>query len=193
MLYCVADVETTGTRPVEKYAVVQIAGLICESRGAELIEIDSFDFRCAPHPGDMISPEALKVNGLTVEQLREFPGPRQVHADLTKQLGRHVDKFSKTDKMFMVGYNGGFDTDHLRAWFAKAGDNYYGSWFWTPTIDVMTMAALRLADRRALMPNFKLGTVAEVLGVPLLNAHDALADVRATKAIYELCLMARAA
>jgi DNA polymerase-3 subunit epsilon len=186
-LCCLVDVETTGTRPVEKYGVIQIAGVICVPENGALREIDSFNFRCAPHAGDLISKEALAVNGTTIEQLRTYPSPLEVHAHLTQQLARHVRKFDKTDKMFLVGYNGGFDADHLRAWFDKAGDKYFGSWFWTPCIDVMTMAALRLADRRSSMPNFKLTTVAEALGVAPFEAHDALADVRATKSIYEIC------
>jgi DNA polymerase III epsilon subunit-like protein len=97
-LYCIADVETTGTRPVEKYGVVQIAGVICMPDAGTLREIDCFDFRCAPHVGDLVSKEALGVNGLTIEQLRTYPPPAEVHAKLIAQLGKHVRKFDKSDK-----------------------------------------------------------------------------------------------
>jgi DNA polymerase III epsilon subunit-like protein len=49
----------------------------------------------------------------------------------------------------------------------------------------MSLAMLSLADRRHEMTDFKLVTVAAHLGVGLDQAHNALADARATKAIFE--------
>lgn len=185
MISIFIDVETTGTRPVEDFAVIQIAGIVCKRENCALVELESFDFTCAPYPRDVISAEALTVNGKTLEQIRAYEAPQLVHGKLVEALGRHVDKFNKSDKAHFYAYNASFDADHLRAWFAKAGDKYFGSWFWTPAIDVMSIAADELRDERASMPNFKLATVAEKLGVQLTNAHDALADVRCAKAIYD--------
>jgi DNA polymerase-3 subunit epsilon len=192
MKLCFLDIETTGARPVELFAIIQIAGVICgrDEKGA-LTEIDSFDFTCAPYPKDQVDLEALEVNGRTFEQILAYDAPKSVHAKLTAVLGKHVDKFDPKDKLFLVAYNASFDTDHLRAWFTKARDSYFGSWFWTPSIDVMTLSAHHLMRERRRLDNFKLGTVCSYLGIELANAHNALADVRATKAVYEHCVGAK--
>ena len=69
------------------------------------------------------------------------------------------------------------------------GDKYYGSYFWHPPICVMNMAAQKLAHRRADLPNFKLTTVAEAIGVACEgNAHDATYDITLTREVYKKLL-----
>src|SRR3712207_9107105 len=90
----------------------------------------------------------------------------EVYAQFVAMLGKHVDKFNKKDKFFLVGYNNAaFDNQFLRGFFLQNGDNYFGSWFWANTIDVMVLATAYLAERRPEMENFKLSTVAKFLGV----------------------------
>lgn len=95
----------------------------------------------------------------------------------------------KRDKLTWLGYNAAFDADMMRAWFEKAGDKYFGSWFWWPPIDVMGLAAHHLRDRRHTMMNFRLATVARELGIaPPADLHDAAADIDLTWRIYQkLC------
>jgi DNA polymerase III epsilon subunit-like protein len=84
-----------------------------------------------------------------------------------------------------VGYNARFDADFIRSFFEKCGDQYFGSWFWFPPIDVMNLALIKLMDKRATMPNFKLATVANVLGLePEGRLHEAHADIRLTQQIF---------
>ena len=48
----------------------------------------------------------------------------------------------------------------------------------------MQKAAFHLMGRRPFMKNFKLITVyEELMGKPMVDAHDALADIRATREI----------
>lgn len=182
------DVETTGKRPVEKYGIIQLAGVVChEDDDGRLIEVVEFDYRMRPWPKDAVDPEALAISHQTLEQIAAYPDPKAVHARFVTFLGNQVSKFNPKDKLFFVGYNANFDLDYLRSWFVKAGDEHFGSWFWTPAVDVMSLAMQHLLAERPTMPNFQLGTVAAQLGVPLEQAHDALHDARATKAIYEIC------
>src|SRR5690606_11562747 len=102
-------------------------------------------------------------------------------------LGRYVDKFRKQDKLHLVGYNNrGFDDPFLRAWFVQNGDNYFGSWFWSDSIDVLVLASEYLRASRHTMENFKLMTVAKELGIEFDESklHDALYDVKITRALY---------
>lgn len=186
--YLFIDTETTGKQPVDKYSLIQVAGVICEEEDdRSLTEVSSFNLRMAPWPNDLIEAQALEVNGETIERIRTYPDPCSVHKEFTRLLKQHVDPFNKKDKFHLVAFNASFDMDHLRSWFKKCGDEYFGSWCWFPPIEVMTLAAEKLRSCRSEMVNFKLSTVAERLGVSLENAHDALADTLAMKEIYEIC------
>lgn len=104
-------------------------------------------------------------------------------------LDKYVDKYNKKDKFFLVGYNNAaFDNQFLRGFFLQNGDNYFGSYFWSNSIDVMVLASAYIADRRADMENFKLSTVAKFLGVSVSDdsLHNALYDIELTRAVYEI-------
>jgi DNA polymerase-3 subunit epsilon len=68
------------------------------------------------------------------------------------------------------------------------GDNYFGSWFWSNTLDVMVLATAFLATRRPDMENFKLSTVAKTLGIEVKDdsLHNAMYDIDLTKAIFNI-------
>lgn len=175
------DCETTGTDP-KKHALIQMAGALFIERQM----VEQFNLTIKPFPEDQIEDEALKVNGRTREELGAFRPPREVYQMFVEMLGKHCDKFNKLDKIHMVGYNADFDADFIREWFRKCGDVYFGSWFWFPILDVSKLAGLRLMQRRAALPNFKLMTVAQHLGVNLEgDAHDALYDVRVTMRMFK--------
>ena len=67
------------------------------------------------------------------------------------------------------------------------GDNYFGSWFWSNSLDVMVLATYYLLDRRSKMENFRLATVAREMGIDIENEklHDAFYDLYLTKSIYD--------
>ena len=184
---CFIDVETTGISQARN-GIVQIGGLVCTEEGGITAVLDEFCLNVAPFPGDVIDDESLAVSGVTREELKTFPPPAAVHADITRLFEKYCNKFDRKDKMVFLGYNAPFDYGFLRKWFEKCGDKYFGSWFWHPAVDVMSLAMLRLADARNEMPDFKMVTVAAHLGIPIEQAHNALADARATKAIFEKVL-----
>lgn len=180
------DTETTGT-DTKRCAITQIACVV-RVGGVE----ESFSALMSPHDGAEISDEALVVQGRTREQIAAFPSPKIALVDFQRFLGKFVDKFDKNDKFFLFGYNVGFDADMVREWFIRNGDNYFGSWFWTPPIDVMSIAARALMEDRVKLPNFRLVTVAKHLfpGDPEVNDessyHDAMFDVRMTRKILKV-------
>lgn len=175
------DTETTGV-DVTKHAVIQIAGILYYIDGNTMTEKERFNFNVRPFRGELLDPKAMEVNGKTREDLENYPSPTDVYLNLVNIFKQHVDKFNKKDKFFFAGYNARFDYDFLRSWFEKNGDPYFGSWFFFPPIDVMNLAAFALMEHRAELPNFKLGTVAEYLGVTPQegNLHDALVDIETT-------------
>lgn len=182
MKLCFMDVETTGTDP-KVHAVIQVAGIIL-SKGHE----QEFTFNLKPFKGDLISKYALDVNRLSIEKLETFEEPKKIYGALTNIFRTYVDPYNKGDKMFFVGYRADFDYNFMRAFWEKNDDKYFGSYFWYPPIDLMPICAIRMMADRPRMPNFKLGTVANALGLGYReeDAHNALYDVKITRALYEV-------
>lgn len=184
MMKCIyIDVETTGI-PCPQSGIIQLAGAI-EMPG---VKPKPFQYRIQPFPSDVIEEEALKVNGVTREDMAGYAAPRVVYKEFVKLLGGYVDRYNRTDKFHFIGYNAMFDSDHLRAWFIKNGDKYFGSWFYFPPIDVMGMAAAHLMERRAGMKDFKLATVARALGLKVddTKTHDAQYDIALTLKLFKI-------
>jgi len=73
----------------------------------------------------------------------------------------------------------------MRSWFEKCGDKYFGSFFYFPPLDIMNIAIWNLIRKRRTLPNFKLETVANHLGVTAEgDFHDAMKDILITKNIF---------
>ena len=178
------DLETTGVRHW-KNGIHQISGAIVIGG----VEKEKFNFKVKPNPDALIEDAALEVGGVSRETLATYPDMSVVYSHLISMLGKYVQKFNKGDKMHLVGFNNApFDNQFFRAFFAQNKDNYFGSWFWSDTIDVMCLASQYLKAERHKMENFKLMTVARWLGVEVDDdkLHDAFYDIYLTREIYRI-------
>lgn len=178
------DLETTGLNP-GKNGIHQISGLI----DIDGVTKEEFNFKVRPNPKAVIDEEALKIGNVTAEQIFAYPEMRVVYNDINEMLAVHCDKFNKKDKFFLAGYNNAsFDNQFLRGFFLQNNDKYFGSWFWSNSIDVMVLASQFLINRRAELEDFKLKTVAKYLGIEIDEArlHDAKYDIYLTKEIYKI-------
>lgn len=178
------DIETTGTNPA-RHGIHQISGEIM----IDGVTKEQFDFKVRPNPQAQIEEEALKVAGVTKEQILAYPPMYDIYRKIINMLEKYVDRYNKKDKYFLVGFNNAsFDNQFLRGFFLQNGDQYFGSWFWSNSFDVMILATPYLAEKRPDMENFKLATVAKALGVDVSedSLHDASYDIYLTKAIYQI-------
>jgi DNA polymerase-3 subunit epsilon len=127
--------------------------------------------------------EALKVNSLTIEQLKTFTTPKETYNNLIKIFSKYIDKFNRNDKFIAVGYNVGFDINFMRSFFLKQGDKYFGSWIDYHTIDVMQLAFIAHYLGKIKLENYKLETLCNHFGISI-KAHDALEDIVATRSLF---------
>lgn len=182
------DTETTGT-DYQKHGIHQLSGIVV----IDGIEKERFNIKIVPWNDCEYTDEALKVTGKTLEEIKAYPNTEQeAMVQILEILDKYVKKFNKKDKFYMVGYNVHFDNQMLRALFIRCFENYFGSYFWSNPIDVMTLASIKLLSHRSYMDNFQLMTVAKTLGLlegKDLNFHDALFDVEITKDIYDFLLL----
>lgn len=174
------DCETTGT-DAKLNDIVQLSGII-EVNGEVKEE---FNFRCQPMNFDSVSPEALEVTGLTMEDLKSYEPASVMYKKLVNLMAKYVNKFDKTDKFYPAGYNVSFDLQFLAEFFAKQGDKYFGSWCNWKAIDGLPIMRF-LEFTEALKPeNHKLGTICAHYGIEI-QAHDALSDIRATREVLQV-------
>ena len=177
------DLETTGLDS-KLNGIHQISAIIVID--GEIKE--KFNFKVRPSDNAIIDEYALKVAGVTTEQILSYPDMGLVYKQLIGVLSKYVDKFNKKDKFHLVGYNiCGFDNDFFRNFFSDNGDKYFGSWFFSGGIDCMVLANHKLRKERSLIPDFKQSTVAKYMGIEIDESrlHDAEYDIEICMKIYE--------
>ena len=163
---------------------------------------EKFRICCDVFAEDEFSPDATAKHGYTSEMIRGFQDPYDAYQQLIGFLSKHVDKYDKADKFHFIGYGAEYDNKFLRRFFESNGDEYFGSWFWHPWIDVMSLAAEFLKAIRHKMPNFQLETVAKQMGVDITKVlevliikdgkpHDALFDAGLTMLTYDTLTKAK--
>ena len=178
------DLETTGLNYWE-HGIHQLSGIL-EVDGKDVL---AFDYKVKPKALCKIEQQALDLQKLTPEIINAYDEMPVIFNTFRNILTEHCDKFNPIDKIFLCGYNNaGFDNQFLRQWFADNGDKFFGSWFWSNSIDVMVLATEYLKKKRAGMGNFKLHSVAIELGIGVdaSRLHDALYDIELTREIYKI-------
>lgn len=173
------DTETTGLLSW-KHGVIQIAGVIeVNKKVQEVVNIS-----CAPFATDAVDPVALKLQQTTAAELNTRLSPDLAYKQLTKTLGKYVDKYDTKDKLTVIGYNIDFDLGFLEKWFTKNQDKYFGSWFNRRPMDIMSLAYYYRYLTGIELPDWKLKTICTHFGIKLDDAHNALADVNATRQLF---------
>ncbi len=154
------DLETTGTHFEEGDKMVEIGAVKIEN--GKITE----SFSCLVNPERPISPKASQVNGIYDADVANSYKDYQVLQDFYKF----------TRGATLIGYNNiMFDNVFL------VGQGKNCRWnFEQPTEDVFKYAQKFVHG----VKNYKLGTIAAKLGVPLENAHRAVYDATATAEIF---------
>lgn len=176
------DLETTGTK-FWKNGIHQISGAVV----IDGVIKERFNFKVKPYEKAIIEEEALKIANVTVSDLEKYLPMKQVYNELISILSKYVDKYNKKDKFHLIGYNvASFDNPFFRAFFVQSNDNYFGSWFWSDTIDVMVLASYKLRKVRHELTDFKQSTVAKYLGIEIdeNKLHDAEYDIDVCMKIF---------
>jgi DNA polymerase-3 subunit epsilon len=124
-----------------------------------------------------------RVNG-AIKIKKDFK--EDIYNTFLEFLNTCVNRFDKHDKMYFIAYNAKFDSDFIRELFEKNNNKWYGSYFYSPCIDVMQFAAFTLLLSNKRPENFKLSTVGRYFGIKVdeNKLHDALYDIEITKELF---------
>jgi DNA polymerase III subunit epsilon len=154
--FCVIDLETTGASPTQ-CAITEIAaaryhGGVCVGTFTTLV-----------NPGVPIPPEITYLTGITQDMVGPAP---TIDAVLPALI-----EFVRDD--IIVGHNVRFDLGFLNTALQQRGYDRFSN----RAVDTLRLARRLIRDE---VPNCKLGTLAEALGLTSQPNHRALNDVRAT-------------
>ena len=188
------DLETTGFG-FDKCAIIQLGAIVVEvDDKMNMKPLDGINIKMCPDYGKMIDQRSLEINGYTIEQIASFQPQKEAFDKFIKFLDKYVDRFNKVDKIKLVGYNSlHFDIDFLRQWFYDNGNKFFGAYFWSDSIDVLSEASRYLTNYRPALLNFKLGTVAKAIGIETSEEqlHDGLYDIKITYKIFNKILKSK--
>lgn len=189
--YLFYDLETSGLQTC--FDVPLQAAFL--QAGPDLSSERELTLRCRLPQHVVPSVDALLVTGITPEMLDDQP---LNHLDMTSQIARIINDSKPS---MLIGYNTiRFDDEMLRqSFYQTLLPPYAGALTGHGRADVLTMLRAvvmrepdavgvpRSADGK---PVLKLGEVCRVNDITLTedDAHDALADVRATRDLFRLLL-----
>jgi DNA polymerase III, alpha subunit (gram-positive type) len=156
--YVIYDIETGGLDP-KNDALMSVAILVLD--GTTLTEIDRF-YTVVKDPGKNVDKDALKVNGLTPDEIQNGM-PINIVIDEIRNLVIRA----KTEDGYpiMTAHNAAFDAGFLN----ERGANIQY------TVDTMWLSRWKFPYQKA-----TLKALCERLGVVQTNAHNAMGDVLAT-------------
>ena len=161
--YAIVDLETTGHSPANGDRMIQIAIVIMKDWCIEKT------FTSFIHPGKSIPLFIQDLTNITDNDVRDAL-PFEAHADYIYEL--------LSDAVF-VAHNTDFDLPFLQAEFKRAGLPPWRGKF----IDTVELA--KIVFPTAL--SYKLGDLAQELGIVHKNAHRADDDAKATAVLLKAC------
>lgn len=189
------DTETTGIDEV-KSRPFEVAIIFLNNRKEPDGKISRLecerDFFCNPLiDGVEYSEEAGKIHGYSEEKIKAMDPASKIVPNIVEFLKDTITQFGTgpEEKAFMCGYNVNFDYKMLKKLLADYGYNL-DEYIQGHLMDVFEQ--VKAAGNKRVLPrleNRKLGTVAEYLRINLENAHNALADIRATKEVSKSLYM----
>jgi len=190
MSFVFYDTETTGTNTAFDQ-ILQFGAILTDD---QLQELERFEIRCRLLPDIIASPAAMRVTGVTIEQLTDPTLPS--HYQMVKVIREQLIKWSPS---IFIGHNSlNFDEYLLRQAFYKTlhppyltntnGNGRHDSLRMIRAVALFAPESLVIPEKENGKQIFKLDQLAPENGFAHENAHDAMADVEAT--IYMCRLIA---
>lgn len=162
--FCVIDLETTGGDPAAD-AITEIGAV--RVRGGETLAT----LQTLVNPGRTVPAHITLLTGIHDGMVATAPRIEEVLGTLVDFIGDAV----------IVGHNVGFDLGFLAAALARDGRAPLTNL----RVDTVALARRLLRDQ---VPNCRLGTLAERLGLPHRPSHRALDDALATADLLHLLI-----
>jgi DNA polymerase-3 subunit epsilon len=158
-MYAIVDIETTGGY-AEKHRITEVA--IYNHDGIQVTDV----FHTLINPGRYIPQFITGLTGITTEMVIGSPTFEEVADEILKRLQGKV----------FVAHNAHFDYAFLKKEFEQVGVNLQAKKLCTVRLSRKIIPGLR---------SYSLGSLAESLGIEILNRHRAGGDAAATASIFD--------
>lgn len=125
-----------------------------------------------------------ELTGITWDKLEsDGVSDAELYKELCYFLGRRIDSFNQEDKAIFAAYNAKFDNQMIRSLFIRNNDKYFGSYFLSASLDVLSTVALAIkCGAMSRLMRHSLEYVCDELNIPL-DAHSAKSDIIATRKV----------
>ncbi len=164
MLYCIVDIETTGSY-ASGSGITEIAAYVHD--GEKVVE----HFTTLINPERHIPTYITALTGISTAMVASAP----VFEEIAEQLYDLLQ-----DKIF-VAHNVNFDYSFIRHHLSKCGF----------TLQVKKLCTVRLSRKTFIgLPSYSLGRICRSLSIPLEDRHRADGDAKATVLLFEKILLA---
>lgn len=161
-MYSIVDIESNGA-PYRKESIIDIA--VFRFDGHEITD----QFMSLVNPEAEITPYVQKLTSITPKMVKTAP---KFH-----EIARRIIEI--TEGTTLVGHNIDFDYRMLRQSFKRLGYD-----FKINTLDTIPLAQKLIPEAES----YSLGKLVKSLGIPLVNAHRAEGDARATLELLKLLI-----
>jgi DNA polymerase-3 subunit epsilon len=161
-MYAIVDIETTGGY-AEKHRITEVA--IYHHDGLQITDI----YHTLVNPGRDIPQFITGLTGITSEMVFHAPAFEEVADEILKRLQGKV----------FVAHNAHFDYSFLKKELELAGMNLQSKKLCTVRLSRKIIPGLR---------SYSLGSLAESLGIQIVNRHRAGGDAAATAKIFDQLL-----
>lgn len=188
-LICAIDTETSGLK-AGFHDILQIAVIPLNPDLTPNTEIIPFHTKLVPKRPWNFDDASTKVSGQTLEDAKEYGMDPWTAVDLFEQWFKRLG-LPERKLIVPLGHNFQFDKGFILDWLG--GQEAYNAYFHGHVRDTM-QAALLINDasdwqsEAIPFPKVSLKYLCNLLGVQLLNAHDALADAMASAECYRKLL-----
>lgn len=159
-MYSIIDIESNGAG-YRKECIIDIA--IFRYDGQKIVD----QFISLVNPEGDITPFVQKLTNITPNMVKTAP---KFH-----EIAKRIVEI--TENSILIGHNIDFDYRMLRQSFQRLGYD-----FKINTLDTIPLAKKLIPDE----PSYSLGKLVKSLGIPLVNAHRAEGDARATLELFKL-------
>ncbi|WP_429339818.1 ATP-dependent DNA helicase DinG [Ornithinibacillus bavariensis] len=154
--FVVIDLETTGNVAAKQDKIIEV--------GIVVVEDDQIteEFSTMVNPGINIPPFITRLTGITDEDVKDAPTFSDIADTITAMF----------ENSYLVAHNVPFDLGFLNAELAAIGKRSLGN----PVLDTVELTRILFPQA----PGFKLGILADYLGIEHDNPHRALSDAYVT-------------
>lgn len=198
------DIETTGL-DAKRHGIIQIGMFIDIDGKLEdtlLVNVQPFDDDyifcedCKSEDNEFPFEDISYIPTITIDSVAKPSNiklidiannhipPKKALQQIIAFLDKHISKFDKTDKAYLMGFNIKFDMDFMGEWFRKLDFKYFGSYTNYRPLDAYYEAcSWAYIGGFNQLENLKLETLCKAYSIEI-EAHNALSDILATRELW---------